>query len=163
MVDDFPDVCIFHALHGLAALVMIYKNNLLPFGSQEVSAGNHPQILTVSVQDGEIPVPLARHDIPDIIRQHCDRIAFAHIRNVKHYANGDFSEVSHRDCDGDVGILEIMRAYHDCGYEGYIRPDHGRHIWGEECRPGYGLYDRALGIMYMLGCWDMLDRLEGRD
>ena len=32
--------------------------------------------------------------------------------------------------------------------------DHGRHIWGEVCRPGYGLYDRALGIMYLLGLWD---------
>ncbi|MBR5302390.1 MAG: mannonate dehydratase, partial [Clostridia bacterium] len=30
------------------------------------------------------------------------------------------------------------------------------------CRPGYGLYDRALGIMYMLGVWDMLDKLEGK-
>jgi len=27
-------------------------------------------------------------------------------------------------------------------------------------RPGYGLYDRALGIMYMLGAWDMLDKME---
>ena len=46
----------------------------------------------------------------------CPRIAFAHIRNVKHYPGGDFSEVSHRDCDGDTGILEIMKAYHDCGF-----------------------------------------------
>ncbi|MCI8483415.1 MAG: mannonate dehydratase [Lachnospiraceae bacterium] len=101
------------------------------------------------------------NNVPDIIRAHCDRIAFAHIRNVKHFPNGDFIEASHRDCDGDVGILEVMRAYHDCGYEGYIRPDHGRHIWGEKCRPGYGLYDRALGIMYMWGCWDMLEREAG--
>ncbi len=100
------------------------------------------------------------NDIPDIIRSYCDRIAFAHIRNVRRYPNGDFSEVSHRDCDGDVGILEILRAYHDRGFKGYIRPDHGRHLWNEKCRPGYGLYDRALGIMYMLGCWDMLDRLK---
>lgn len=57
-----------------------------------------------------------------------------------------------------------MRAYHDCGYTGYVRPDHGRHLWGEEahCRPGYGLYDRALGIMYLWGCWDMLERLDGK-
>ena len=55
---------------------------------------------------------------------------------------------------------KIMKAYHDCGYEGYIRPDHGRHIWGEKCRPGYGLYDRALGIMYLLGIWDTLDRYD---
>ncbi|MGM9549017.1 MAG: mannonate dehydratase [Faecousia sp.] len=29
-------------------------------------------------------------------------------------------------------------------------------------RPGYGLYDRVSGIMYMLGVWDMLDRLDGK-
>ena len=104
------------------------------------------------------------NNVADIIRTYCDRIAFAHIRNLRHYPNGDFSEVSHRDCDGDTGILEIMRAYHDCGYTGYVRPDHGRHLWGEEahCRPGYGLYDRALGIMYLWGCWDMLERLDGK-
>ncbi len=105
------------------------------------------------------------NNVPDIIRSCCDRIAFAHIRNVKHMDNGDFSEASHRDCDGDTGILEIMRAYHDCGFDGYIRPDHGRHLWGEKpgtVRPGYGLYDRALGIMYMWGCWDMLERESGK-
>ena len=102
------------------------------------------------------------NNVADIVRKYCDRIAFAHIRNVKHFENGDFSETSHRDCDGDVGILEIIRAYHDGRFDGYIRPDHGRHIWNEKCRPGYGLYDRALGIMYILGAWDMLDRLEGK-
>ena len=103
------------------------------------------------------------NDVAAIVRKHCDRIAFAHVRNVKHFANGDFSEASHRDCDGDTGILEILKAYHDGGYEGYIRPDHGRHLWDEgpgNVRPGYGLYDRALGIMYMLGVWDMLDKLK---
>lgn len=98
--------------------------------------------------------------VAGIIRKHCGRIAFAHVRNVKHFPNGDFSEASHRDCDGDTGIIEIMKAYHDCGFDGYMRPDHGRHIWGEKCRPGYGLYDRALGIMYLLGCWDMLESIE---
>ena len=102
------------------------------------------------------------NNVADIVRTYCDRIAFAHIRNVRHYPNGDFTEASHRDCDGDTGILEIVRAYHDCGYTGYVRPDHGRHIWGEKCRPGYGLYDRALGIMYLWGCWDMLERTEGK-
>lgn len=101
-----------------------------------------------------------KNNVASIIRSHCDRIAFAHIRNVKHFPNGDFSEASHRDCDGDTGILEICKAYHDCGYQGYIRPDHGRHIWGEKCRPGYGLYDRALGIMYLLGCFDTLEKYE---
>ena len=101
--------------------------------------------------------------VADIVRKHCSRIAFAHIRNVKHFANGDFCEVSHRDEDGDTGILEIMKAYHDCGFKGYVRPDHGRHLWGEKAgtvRPGYGLYDRALGVMYLLGVWDALEKFS---
>ena len=105
------------------------------------------------------------NNVASIVRKHCDRIAFAHIRNIKHFPNGDFSEASHRDCDGETGIVEFLKAYHDCGYEGYIRPDHGRHLWNEgpgNVRPGYGLYDRALGIMYMLGVWDLLDNQTGK-
>lgn len=102
-----------------------------------------------------------QNKVAKMVKKHVRRIAFAHIRNVKHDPNGDFSEVSHRDCDGDTGILNILRAYHAGGFDGVICPAHGRHLWGEEktCRPGYGLYDRALGIMYMLGVWDNLDRL----
>ena len=103
------------------------------------------------------------NNVADIARKHAGRIAFAHIRNVKHYENGDFSETSHRDRDGDTGILEILKALHDNGYDGYIRPDHGRHLWDEgpgRVRPGYGLYDRALGIAYMLGVWDSLDKFD---
>ena len=97
------------------------------------------------------------------MRKHCDRIPFAHVRNIHHFPNGDFSEAAHRDCCGETGIIEILRAYHDCGFDGVIRPDHGRQLWEEgpgNCRPGYGKYDRALGIQYMLGVWDMLDRLD---
>jgi len=102
------------------------------------------------------------NNVANVVRKHHDRIAFAHVRNIRHFPNGDFVEVSHRDCDGNTGMLEILKAYHECGYEGYIRPDHGRHLWNEACRPGYGLYDRALGIMYMWGVWDMLNRLSGK-
>ena len=105
------------------------------------------------------------NNVAEIVRKHADRIAFAHIRNIKHFDNGDFSEAAHRDCCGETGILDILKAYHDAGWEGYIRPDHGRHLWDEvpgKVRPGYGKYDRALGIQYMLGAWDMLDKLEGK-
>lgn len=100
------------------------------------------------------------NDLPGIIRKYHDRIHFAHIRNVKVYENGDFIETSHRACDGSVDTVEVMKAYHENNFQGYIRPDHGRHIWGEEkvCRPGYGLYDRALGIMYLMGVWDLLEK-----
>lgn len=94
----------------------------------------------------------------EAVRTYMDRIHFSHVRNVKHYPNGDFSEVAHRACEGDVDTVGIMKAYAEAGYTGYIRPDHGRHLWTENTtnkpRPGYGLYDRALGIQYLLGVWD---------
>lgn len=68
----------------------------------------------------------------------------------KHYPNGDFSEVGHRACEGDVDTVGVMRAYAEGGYTGYLRPDHGRHLWTENTtnkpRPGYGLYDRGLAF-----------------
>ena len=98
------------------------------------------------------------NDVVAMVREFADRIPFAHVRNVKVYENGDFIETSHRTEDGSVDIVGIMKAYHEFGFKGYIRPDHGRHIWDEQCRPGYGLYDRALGIMYLLGAWDALNQ-----
>ena len=53
-----------------------------------------------------------------------------------------------------------MKAYRDCGFDGYIRPDHGRMIWGETGRPGYGLYDRALGAVYINGIWETLEKTK---
>ncbi|ACS99013.1 mannonate dehydratase [Paenibacillus sp. JDR-2] len=100
------------------------------------------------------------NDIPALVREFADRIPFAHIRNVRVYENGDFIETSHKSSDGTVDIAEVVRAYHESGFTGYARPDHGRHIWDEECRPGYGLYDRALGIMYLWGVWDGLERIR---
>jgi mannonate dehydratase len=102
------------------------------------------------------------HDIVSMIHEFKDRIPFAHIRNVRVSTNGDFIETSHRTPDGTVDIAGIVQAYHDIGFTGYVRPDHGRHLWGEQCRPGYGLYDRALGIMYLWGLWDALCRTSAR-
>ena len=39
---------------------------------------------------------------------------------------------------------QIVKALVETGYTGYFRPDHGRMIWGETGKPGYGLYDRHL-------------------
>ena len=59
---------------------------------------------------------------------------------------------------GSLDVVEILKAYHDTGFKGYLRPDHGRMIWGETGKPGYGLYDRALGAMYMAGIWETLEK-----
>ena len=44
------------------------------------------------------------------------------------------------------------------GFDGVIRPDHGRMIWDEQARPGYGLYDRALGVAYLNGLWEAIKK-----
>ena len=100
------------------------------------------------------------NDIPDMVRSFCDRIHFAHIRNIKITGDRCFEEAAHKTEAGSLDIFEIVKAYHDCGFDGYIRPDHGRMIWGETGRPGYGLYDRALGAVYINGIWEALDRLK---
>jgi mannonate dehydratase len=102
------------------------------------------------------------NDIPALIRRFGDprpehnRIHFAHVRNIKVSSPGVFNEVSHLSSDGSLDLYQIMKAYHDAGFQGYMRPDHGRMIWDEKGRPGYGLYDRALGVAYLNGLWEAI-------
>ncbi|MDR1869268.1 MAG: mannonate dehydratase [Treponema sp.] len=98
------------------------------------------------------------NDIPDIIRALKGRVHFAHVRNVKHNGPGDFEESAHISSDGSLDMYAIMKALHDTGFDGPIRPDHGRSIWGETSMPGYGLYDRALGASYLCGLWEAIEK-----
>ncbi|MBO4343117.1 MAG: mannonate dehydratase [Clostridia bacterium] len=90
------------------------------------------------------------------------RVHFAHVRNIKILDDGSFEESGHMSKCGSLDIVEILKAYYDTGFEGYLRPDHGRMIWGEKGKPGYGLYDRALGAMYMAGIWETLEKTGGK-
>ena len=94
------------------------------------------------------------NDMAEIVKKYHKHAPFLHLRNVNIYDNGSFIETSHFSKDGDINLTKIMKHLSDSEYQGYIRPDHGRHLWNENCRPGYGLYDRALGIMYLNGLWD---------
>ena len=99
------------------------------------------------------------NDIPDIIRSMPGRIHFAHVRNLRHWVPGKlFEEAAHLSSDGTFDMYEIMKALHDIGFEGPIRPDHGRTVWGEVCMPGYGLYDRAMGACYLNGLWEAIEK-----
>ena len=102
------------------------------------------------------------NDLPDIIRSCKGRVHFAHIRNLHHFAPGVFEEAAHLSSDGSFDMYEAVKALHDIGFDGPARPDHGRTIWGEKCMPGYGLYDRALGAMYIQGLWEAIDKAEKR-
>ena len=85
------------------------------------------------------------------------RIHFVHMRNVKVLEDG-FEERAHLSSCGTLDMYAIMKALYDNGFCGYIRPDHGRMIWGETGRPGYGLYDRALGATYLNGLWEAIEK-----
>jgi mannonate dehydratase len=96
------------------------------------------------------------------------RLHFAHLRNVARLGSSadqvaeaerpgrDFTETAHPD--GDVDLGAVIAALQGAGFDGPLRPDHGRQIWSERddptVRPGYGLFDRALGATYLLGLWE---------
>jgi mannonate dehydratase len=98
------------------------------------------------------------NDLPALARQFAGRIHFAHLRNIKHSAERDFHESEHPSAFGDVDMFEVVKALVETGFDGPMRPDHGRMIWGETGTPGYGLYDRALGMMYLQGLFEAVTR-----
>ena len=78
--------------------------------------------------------------------------------SIKFLGYHKFREASHLSSDGSLDLYEIMKAIYDTCPDTYIRPDHGRMIWDEVGRPGYGLYDRALGATYLNGLWEAINK-----
>lgn len=105
------------------------------------------------------------NDLPAMAGQfsRAGRINFVHARNVKVTGRHRFHETPHPGKFGDVDMRGVLRALRDGGFDGPMRPDHGRMIWGEKGRPGYGLYDRALGATYLQGLWEGLGGVNGDD
>ena len=127
----------------------------------EASAANGVCLCSGSL--GADPAEAAR--LPETARRLGDRVHFAHLRNVAHgpsHADGatDFEETAHPE--GAVDLAALVEALVEAGFDGPLRPDHGRAIWSETGaaggRPGYGLYDRALGAAYLRGLWDAAAR-----
>ncbi len=98
---------------------------------------------------------LPENNLPSMIRRFgrdMGRIHFVHCRNVKNTGEKKFHETAHPD--GDISMEAVVAALCDAGYDGPVRPDHGRDVWGEDTdRPGYGWFDRAWGAVYLLGLW----------
>jgi mannonate dehydratase len=101
----------------------------------------------------------ASNDLPAMVDEFSSRgrIHFMHCRNVLRTADHDFREVPHPSRFGDVDMRAVLDALRVNGYAGPMRPDHGRMIWDEAGRPGYGLFDRALGAAYLQGVWEGLE------
>jgi mannonate dehydratase len=98
------------------------------------------------------------NNIGDLVRTFADRIHFAHIRNIKITGEKCFEEAAHLSSAGSLDIYDIVKAYCEKGFDGYVRPDHGRMIWGESGKPGYGLFDRALGAAYLNGLFEAAEK-----
>lgn len=102
------------------------------------------------------------NNVAEIIRDFSQRgkIGAMHVRNIKFTGEKQFYESAHLSSYGSLDMYEIMKALYDTDFDGYLRPDHGRMIWGEEGRAGYGLYDRALGVAYLNGLLEAIDKAK---
>ena len=98
------------------------------------------------------------NDLADMAKSFAGRIHFVHLRNIKHTGFRQFEEVGHPTECGSLNMYGIVRALVQNGFDGYVRPDHGRMIWGETGRYGYGLYDRALGAAYLAGLFEAIEK-----
>ncbi len=98
------------------------------------------------------------NDLPGIIRALPGRIHFAHVRNLHHFEPGVFEEAAHLSSDGSFDLYEIVKALYETGFDGPVRPDHGRMIWDEVAMPGYGLYDRYKRQAYILGLHEAIEK-----
>ncbi|SES94604.1 mannonate dehydratase [Oceanicella actignis] len=108
----------------------------------------------------------ARNDVPAIARAFADRIHFAHLRNVRRFADGSFEEAAHLDGDVDLpataaALLEAERAR---GEEIPFRPDHGHELLDDASRggqPGYSLIGRMRGLAELCGLLAGLEWARG--
>lgn len=102
------------------------------------------------------------NDVVAMVRKYAkaDRIAFMHMRNILLLPDGSFEECGHLSDKGSLDMYEITKALVEAGFDGYVRPDHGRMIWGEDGKPGYGLYDRALGAAYINGLFEACEKAK---
>jgi len=132
--------------------IIINKSNILRM--MEMVDNPHNGVTFCSGSYGTNP----ENDLADMIRSLKGRIHFAHVRNLKFNSPTDFEESAHLSGDGSFDMYEIMLALYEIDFNGPIRPDHGRMIWGEEAMPGYGLYDRALGAAYLNGLWEAIEK-----
>ena len=100
------------------------------------------------------------NDLIKIAGEYTDRIHFVHLRNINISGERRFEEVGHPTPCGSIDMFGVAKALVDNGFDGYVRPDHGRMIWGEKGRYGYGLYDRALGAAYLSGLFEAIEKLK---
>jgi mannonate dehydratase len=90
-------------------------------------------------------------DVPGAIRRygHAGRLAFGHFRDVDGTAT-DFVETFHDE--GMTDKVACMEAWHEVGFDGFIRPDHVPTLEGESNGdPAYAWLGRLHAVGYLQG------------
>lgn len=90
-------------------------------------------------------------DLFAAIREFGSQIAFIHFRDIEGTAE-NFRETFHDDGPSDMPAL--LKAYHDVGFDGLMRPDHVPAMEGETAMPMDGHHDLGTSVGY-----DILGRL----
>jgi mannonate dehydratase len=101
-------------------------------------------------------------DMVAAIRRYADKglVHFVHFRDVKGEAN-DFVEMFHDE--GQTDMFAAMRAWHDAGYKGVMRPDHAPAMYGDpNINPGYESRGRLFAIGYMKGLLEGVRKTAAR-
>lgn len=94
---------------------------------------------------------LMGEDIKSLIREFGEqgKIFFVHFRDVKSTSER-FRETFHDN--GPTDMAEILKLYHEVGFQGPIRPDHAPTLGGESNQsPGYAMQGKVFAIGYMKG------------
>ena len=98
-------------------------------------------------------------DLPAAIRQFTSqhKVFFVHLRDVRGPVT-DFVETWHDD--GPTDLLACLRAYHEGGFDGVLRPDHVPTVDGDvNDHPGYSRYGRLFAVGYIRG---LLESVQGK-
>jgi mannonate dehydratase len=99
---------------------------------------------------------LMGEDIAALAQEWCaqKKIFFVHYRDVEG-TREHFRETFHDS--SPVDLAQMLRVYHECGFEGPMRPDHAPTLDGESNdKPGYAMGGKVLAIGYMKGAMDAL-------
>ncbi len=86
------------------------------------------------------------------------KVNYVHFRNILITGEKEFHETAHNSDYGDLDMFRLVKILYENDYSGLIRVDHGRNIWDEERKSGYGLYDRALAVSYLTGLIEALQK-----
>lgn len=139
------------AVFGLPRII---KNDA---GYERLVSINDSQFNGITLCSGSLGAD-PNNSLTDMINKYRNRIHFVHLRNILLTDEHSFQETAHPSECGSLDIYSIIKALYSVGFDGYLRPDHGRMIWGEEGKPGYGLFDRALGASYLSGLWEAINK-----